>query len=338
MTESIFHKVVSQENSFTQLLCNLMKRDPDFLGRFLDLLDERLKRFVKPLQIQPQVRLDKCGKPDILLQTREFSMIIEIKTESHRDLENSQRLLDKSVGYQSWLDAQRSDVREAWLVYLVPANWRYRHSNEQEIKNYKQRAGEKGIRVEQIYWDDVLVLLSRENAVTMSPFAEEFRLLLTERFGPVTFETKEIKQMFTPDFPMRTVLKLNMVLNGIKEKALGRKAELSCEKYEFGFYLTSGERKMFVGYSLDLWDKNHHYPICFGIPRSTSETEEAFSQAFEEVYGKGKSPILDVDDWVMGWVPQEEFDRFDAHDAIGEIWPKLSLIWDRVKASVGRQP
>jgi hypothetical protein len=35
--------------------------------------------------------------------------------------------------------------------------------------------------------------------------------------------------------------------------------------------------------------------------------------------------------WTMGWVPQEEFNRFEKNNAIDAIWEKLEPIWDSVK-------
>jgi hypothetical protein len=80
-------------------------------------------------------------------------------------------------------------------------------------------------------------------------------LLLTERFGPIRFYPEEIKAMFTTEFPMQTILKLNLVLQGLRKKAGKEATEMNIEKDEFGFYFKKEKRTpLFVGYWLSFWN------------------------------------------------------------------------------------
>ena len=136
--------------------------------------------------------------------------------------------------------------------------------------------------------------------------------------------------MFTPEFPMETLVKLNAVLEGLRKRVAKNETESVSESYEFGFYLVNGESKLFVGFSLELWNAGHHHPICFGVPNEDARVREAFSEVFRNEYRKESIPIAAME-WTMGWVTQEDFNRFGKEDAIGAIWEKLERVWDSVK-------
>ena len=136
--------------------------------------------------------------------------------------------------------------------------------------------------------------------------------------------------MFNPDFPMEEIIKLNSVLEGLKNRA-GKEAKTESVSYEFGFYLTKDRRKLlFVGLSQQFWKAKHYYPICFGVSDGDARVQAAFSDAFRDEYGKYPDPVSDMG-WTMGGVPREEYNRLKSADAIDEIWAKLAPIWKRVK-------
>src|SRR5579863_4468567 len=143
--ESIFHKLIKNENSYSQLLCNMMRREGDFRGDFLDQFSKHLKERVKASDIRTQVRLPKCGQADILIRSDKLCMIVEVKTESHRGVTDRQGLLDNPQSYQAWLEEQKAAGSEAWLVFLVPETWKNLPEKEQEIDDYKRRGREKGV-------------------------------------------------------------------------------------------------------------------------------------------------------------------------------------------------
>jgi len=329
--ESIFHKIVSNEDSHTQLLCNTLKREPTLLHDLLDKVGLKATNLVKPEEMRTQVPLNGCGKADLRIQTDKFTVIFEIKIEPGRKLEESQKLNGSCRGYKDWLEGKKRHGCDAWLVYLVPGSWEYRSENEKAIKEYEELAGQQAISVCQIYWHDVLQLLQKNDPPKSSPIIiEQFRLLLMERLGPINFTLEEIKSMFNPDFPMKEIIKLNTVLEGLKRRA-GKEAKTESVSYEFGFYLTKDERKLlFVGLSWEFWNARHYYPICFGVRDEDVRVKAAFSEAFRNEYRKEPIPVAAME-WTMGGVPREDFDRFETADAIDEIWAKLEPIWHRVK-------
>jgi hypothetical protein len=328
--ESIFHRIVSSENSYTQLLCNTLKREPSLLVDLLDLAKIKLKDTIKPEDIRPQVRLNDCGQADLIIQSDTLTVIFEVKIRPQRPLEASQKLDGDRPGYKDWLKEKKAEEHDVWLVYLVPGDWKYRPNNDEVIEEYRRSKGQLAINVRQIYWDDVLRLFSKGDSRATGPLIVEFVLLLMEGFDPIKFASKEIVRMFTSEFPMETLIKLNAILEGLRKRA-GKEAESESVSYEFGFYLTKGKRKLiFVGLSREFWDAGHHYPICFGVDDEDARVKEAFCLAFRKAYNQEPISIAEME-MTIGWVPQEEFNRFETTDATNEIWAKLGPIWDNVK-------
>jgi hypothetical protein len=331
--KSIFHRIVTKEDHYTQLLCNTLQREPSLLGELLVLVDARLRDRIETGDIRPQVRLNECGQADLLIQSDnppKLRMLFEVKTAPHRPLEETQKLNGNRPGYKDWLEKKRAENYDAWLVYLVPGNWEYRQENEEAIKEYQASSGQRAMSVCQIYWHNVLELLQKNDSRAEGHFVKEFWHLLMERLGPINFSSKEIERMFTPDFPMKTLIKVNAVLEGLRTRAAKREVKPVSDSNEFGFYLSDGEREMFVGLSQEFWDAGHHYPISFGVSDKDARVKDAFSRAFEREYRQKPISVATME-WTMGGVPQKDFNRFETANAIDEIWGKLAPIWESVK-------
>jgi hypothetical protein len=322
--ESIFHKLVRGENAFTQLLCNMMKRDEGFRARFLESLGEHLTGQVAATHLRAQVHLEGCGQADILIRSPQLTMIIEVKTEDQRGLTERQDLLDRPNSYRSWLEEKKANGSEAWLVFLVPTSWKYRDEKQVEIAAYKQRFGAKGIQVEQIFWDRVLHLIEHIVHMKDAPLLEEFRLLLEQRYGPIGFGKEEIKKMLEQSFPLATMLKLVALVNNLGEDAVKKSVKLDITKEEIGWYFKKpGEEKacwLYVGCWLDFWE-DQHQPLCFGISDVSPAVQKAFVASLKEVYGQ--DPIR-CGDYQMGFVPEQDLESPDASKVIS---PKINRIW-----------
>jgi hypothetical protein len=340
VTVSIFHKLVTKENSYTQLLCNMMRRDESFFRTLLTLFaGESPNWHFGDQSVNPQIRLrDNCGQPDLIIELTTLCVIVEVKTESQTVRTQKQGLLGTGRSYLNYLKDKHDSGVEAVLTFLVPHNWEFRQEVDDEIATLREEAAEKSVTVNQVFWEEVLERISKEETQTESPLIEEFRLLLAERFGPIRFYPEESKQMFSTEFPMQIVVKLNAVLEGLRQKARKDARRLDIEMYgtrlysdknEFGFCLRKIDGTLlYVGYKLQFWNNGHPYPMCFGIPDATPKVQEAFKSAFQDVY---KEEAVSLDDkWTMGWVPEGDFNSLNAVD---EIWGKLVTIWKKVAAA-----
>jgi len=331
--ESIFHRLVKDENSYTQLLCNMVKRDGGFRSKFLSKCDVRPRDRVESWDIRTQVRLNKCGQADILIQSNgpdRVCIIVEVKTESHRGMTDKQKLLDHPASYQRWLEKQMADGSDAWLIFLVPASWKHRADKQQEMKRYREMYKGKGIHIHDILWEEVLKLLPAGDTKPETSLAHEFRLLLEERFGPIGFDKQETVSMFNDEFPMEQFAKLNALLDEIRKRASTassrktnnkkRRINLEIDKDEAGFWLPDVD--LWIGYSAPFWSEGNPFPICFGV--NGEKHRAKFRKAFYDEYKEKAKPF---GGYTMGWVPKGDFED---PNAVEKIWLRLERIWDAV--------
>jgi len=330
--ESIFHKLVKNENSYTQLLCNIIKRDAIFRSAFLGRFGGHLEGLVKPSHIHSQKRLDKCGQADIFIKSPGVCLIIEVKTEPHRGRTDKQ-MLDTANNYRQYLENQKSiePSLETWLVFLVPAAWIHRADVKREIEMFERDAANGGLKVMQILWEEMPELLPEHKGHKDISLSEDFRLLLDERFGPIGFDPQEATAMFNQDFPLRTVLKLNKFIDEVRDKAGSPAGELEIYKDEFGFYLNKkGKEKtcwLYFGCWLSFWE-NTRYPICFGVEAVSPNVREAFARALKD--NLGREAMQFEGDWLMGWFTQEELSDSNAAEMISQ---KLLTLWESMSES-----
>jgi hypothetical protein len=321
--ESIFHKLIKNENSYTQLLSNILMRNGGFRGDFLDLFDKHLKERVEPTNIRTQVALPQCGQVDILIRSPGLCIIVEVKTELGRAVTEKQRLLDNPASYQLWLERQKAAGSEAWLIFLVPASWKYRPETEKEIQGYRRRGLEKGVRVDQVLWEELLPLLLENTKESEFSLLLEFRLFLEERFGPIGFDKKETMSMFNDKFPVPTVLKLITLIDKVRQE-VAKNSKIDISKDEIGSYFTKEGKeetcRLYFGCWLQFWENNHH-PICFGASDVSHDVKEAFVKSLKRVY---KQDPIPCGDYLMGWIPEEDLNKSNAFE---EISPKLKTIW-----------
>ena len=198
--ESIFHKLIKNENSYTQLLCNILRRDGGFRNDFFNLVGVQTTS-LGAVRIQTQKGLAGHGQADILMQSSSICMIIEVKTEALRSMTDKQ-LLNTPKSYLRWLEQKVAESKEAWLIYLVPATWSLLDEKTDAIGRYERSVEKAGVRIVLLIWEDVINLLAVAKRQTGFSVIEEFYSLLCERFGPIVFDDMETEVMFSENFPV----------------------------------------------------------------------------------------------------------------------------------------
>ncbi len=324
--QSIFHNVVKAEPAYTQLLCNLLKRDKNFRSAFLCKIgigDE----VVSASDIEAEVYLNGNGRADIRIKTKTVCVIIEIKTEFVRGLEDTQ-LLDtkKERCYRIYLEAQKKAGIRAILVFLIPAAWKYSADIEEMIKAYKEKSGPDVIEVDHpVTWEDMIHLLRECEGMYLA----DFKVFLEERFGPVVFDKSEVMVMEDESFPIELFVKLVKFLDDLRLQInLQPKKGLEIQKSEIGFGAVFGEEQetyFWVGFWPEFWRKKRKL-LCFGIKDAPDHVRLAFSESFKEEYG------FDVtngpDRYLMGFVPSNDLlgpGKFEEAKAkIKKIWQETS--------------
>lgn len=329
--ETIFHKLVKNENSYTQLLRNLMVRDDVFRTEFLSLFfGERQAKHVLAAHVHSQYKLENGGQPDILILTSSSCLIIEVKTENLTGRTPKQVLRsvseDDPVTYLHYLQSKRLMGFDTALVFLVPPAWKHWRDLEDEIAEITLDGAKKAVAVKQFSWTEVLSHFRKADKISGDAFVEDFCNLVAERFGATGFVKEEIDSMAHDTISLATALKINSLIAETRAKAVevADATPLQITRDEFGFFFKKNNKwVLYFGCWLSGGNESSH-ALCFGVDDPTAEVRKAFIQSFEKVYGQ---VAVVRDKWIMGWVPDEDLETSDATRA---VWGKLEQVWNAV--------
>jgi hypothetical protein len=327
---SVFKGIVRSENSYTQLLYNLLMRDEHFRRDVLSLfVGEAQTELFEGANIQIQKCLPNRGQPDLLIEGPALSLIVEVKTENLCVRTVKQSVSgpeDDPKSYLAYLKSQEGKGKKSVLVFLVPPDWKYRPDVGEEIAEYTREGREKGVDVKQITWQQ---LVDRHgDTVGSVSLSQEFINLIKDRFGPVIFTEGEISSMETGEMSLETLLKINKLIDDVRKKA-GRPAtdKLEVAVDEVGFYLRKGRKGvLFFGCWLPVW-KEHGHVLCFGVDDNSMKA--AFSKALKEVY---KQEVIDYGGYHVGYVPEEDM-RAKEPETAHVIWENIKKIWSELEGA-----
>ncbi|MGH9688217.1 MAG: hypothetical protein ACRD5K_14125 [Candidatus Acidiferrales bacterium] len=322
MRESIFHKLVSDENEFTQLLRNLLVRSDEFRRRVLSLfLGEEKASQVPPNKIETQVLLRKFGRPDIRIDARGLCLLLEVKVDARCGLTGYQKPLTaegKPGGYAGFL-LKECPAEERLLAFLAPDQW-YRRGEGKDIeRQLAQLEQQFAIKTGTVTWEKLL-----HSTAGISPrdeFVEEFRALLNERFGPITFSSEEtllLKEDFVVAY--RTARKVERLVDKISTRAAGYKSESSTDNDLYGVHFRNADNKQVLWFGI--WPKfsegHRAYPLCFGTQYMWMQSVEGLEESFRA--GCNSTPIEFEDGPWRGLVVGI---NFPAEGAEESIWSQL---------------
>ena len=321
--KSIFHNLVTKEDDFTQLLCNLMERLDDFRASILSLfLPEAYASKITAEQIRIQGHLGEDGRPDIEIATCDLYAQIVVKIDLRRELTQSQKVEpDPEAELKGYLvHLSKRPERERRLLFLVPKHWDSLQGLENSIAHQKNALSTSGVEIGIKYWEDVLNVINHGNPTSSNPFVEEFRNLLAERFGPITFSMEDI-HLF--ENAWHTVRQMQTLIDqiGKKGKALGYTVKTSKTKDEYGIYFGNpgGNEQLFVG-MWALFCQEHGFPLCFGVQNSKAFKMPKLKLALDFAC---KGATKQCHGWTMGWITEEALGSTDSLEA---AWAQLAPV------------
>lgn len=175
---TIFDNVVTRENDHTQLLRNIMERDPKAAAAVLSYLINRDVSEVEAASLEFRTQclfLGVNGReiPDILVEGSGFRCLIEAKVDPTLELTEPQK-----AGYQACLEGDG----ERHLAFLVPSDWKHTASAEQV-----QNLAPAPVRVHISYWRE---LIDRLDTI-FAPLADDV-LIEAIRFWKWRFQLEQM--------------------------------------------------------------------------------------------------------------------------------------------------
>jgi hypothetical protein len=323
---NIFYNLVTDENSTTELLCNLMRfsvfRTP-FLRQFLT---ETLATEVAWEDFETQVEIEGSGRPDLQIQTKDVLALIEIKVTLGAGL-----TVNQPEGYIEFLRSQ--NALDRWLVFLVPKSWECIGDLKSGFEKAAETDNSTKVQTRIIFWENVLEIFEKNDLVALNPFLHDFYDLLMARFGPkpLVFPVKEIFMLFSSELPT-ALSHLQDLVDGVRDRSTAFKVKpfssrsLCPQEYSLYFLDEQGREIFWFGVWTPFWKANA-LPLCFGVARSAGQAaREAFLSHYK---GQTKS----FEGYILGWFGQE---ILAAENPVDQAWAHLSPLVEAISAAVSR--
>jgi hypothetical protein len=302
-------------------------RDSVFRASFLSFLTERSETPIVGIdEIKEQTYLPNRGVADLLIQTKDLSVIVEIKTEEARGLTGRQLIDgpdDDPDSYVSYLASKAKEGFDAQLIFLIPPDWKHRSDVESVIKEFKDKGRTRGVVVKQLTWLGLSRFLTDRPSVVEMPVLREFHNLLSTRFTPVHLLHMELEMLTDGHLTLIMAVKVYKIVADVR--SLAKKAGLpvtpidSAESY-FGFVLKHELLGLLWFGCLPTfpWGKETPALCVQGDPVAT----ESCKKAFREILGHYLRP---EGEWITAAIPNDDLTLGAEH-----IFTKLQKIWQLI--------
>jgi hypothetical protein len=247
MRDNIFQNIVNDENSFTELLCNMMKYD-DFKNIFLEFIGIN---DVINFDFDTQYRTGKSqanGRPDFIVSSENDFIFIEIK------IGDANLTRNQPKGYLKELSLMA--IENKYLYFILPRNYKF----EEELKSKIEKYNTKKINTGIFYWDAFFELLKLKKGFQINDFCAEYYNLIKDWYGyeHTQFFKKENLKMDKLEIG-KFVSKIEGTVYTIGDllSSNGYKIKYSKAPGEFGFDILNKKNKgiCWFGAWVSLWAK-----------------------------------------------------------------------------------
>ncbi len=193
----------------------------------------------------------------------------------------------------------RHATKLKWLTFLVPKEYKLDSCPHCDYKG------------QVCSWEQLLGMTKR---LPETALRTEFKLLLAERFGTMSFTLDETQTLFSEKLPLAEVFKVCIFVKEL-EKRLGLTYTVTPEKSEseLGRYIhQNGKYRLYFGCYPD-YTERYHAPVCFGVHESWEEDTPGLVQAFREAYPQAQ--LITESRFWLAHIPAEQLQEQDAVDA-----------------------
>jgi hypothetical protein len=277
-TVNIFNSIVCNENTFTELLVNMLgyKTFRDLFIKFA--LPSVETKNITHSNISTQVSYGN-NRPDIVICTDEYEIFIEIKTSNTTTLTNNQ-----PENYYKTLVTSKAKFRA--LVFLHPNNYNHLDNYTERLEKVKKHTTENDIYTNELTWSNFYDKIIDAELNIWNPIIQEFCNLLQDWFIPkkITITNSNLINMFTTE-TAKTIRKIIEIVDQIGFELPKNNIEITKKRkeilHEYGFYIKSKtleKSSIFVGLWFPYWEKVGE-PFCLSInTNSTPKELTIFSQ------------------------------------------------------------
>ena len=278
MRDNIFQNIVKDENSFTELLCNMMKYKDfqNIFSRFFGIETSETK-------VDTQYRTKKNGIPDLVISYDNGIEFIEAKISDRRLTKN------QPEGYVEELKNESKTTKK--LYFIIPKNYYFKKDLEKRKENIK----DKSIPIEIKYWEEFFEHCKKESNIFLkNNVLFEYYSLLKSWFGyeTIIFNKKEQKIMNENGKVMYKAGKwLESISSLLEQKEY--KVTWSDGLQEIGIFIyKSNIYYGWIGVSFPVWEENGH---CF-IYTISNKDKKRYYNNFINIYKNCHEYVEDIDD------------------------------------------
>jgi hypothetical protein len=274
LKNSLFHGLVKNEITFTELVCNLFKMYKPFRSLFLQFLSLEDDGF----DIDSQF-ITSNGRPDIIIENSQQLIFIEIKV-GDAELKDSQ-----PNGYIAALE-ELKEGRSQQLFFIIPKQYKHIKELEERISHLSESDV-----VKILFWENFFILLTEKYSIFNGNLVlKEVYNLFKSWFGyeQVSFDQKEL-DLFK-DIG-KTIHKLGVFYENVAiliEKE-GYSTKADTEYGTLGFWITNSDRELILWFGswFQLWNKEGSGFVCL-IGYNDMHREKSFKE-FDKAFGKTKT-------------------------------------------------
>lgn len=307
---NLFYRIVRDENSTTELLCNLLAfksfRDC-FLRKILPPESLDLLGAFDYGHINTQFDFGENGIPDLVIDDEENAIIvIEVKIRDASLTDNQPK------GYLKHLNSEKCPHKNKWIVLLAPESYARRSDWEDSVRDYG------AIKNKMITWEEIISMVEEYDLGELNHgFKDFFNLLKSWYLCDVHFNTQEILIMFKEE-SARAFSKLLKTIDRVGDSfGIKRKDSLCEDEGEYGIYFKKDGKNVFwFGWWLPFWVERGK-PLCFGVidSESTAHLQERFKNLHEgncEMYNS----------LLLTWIEEKTFSQDNCAEEIIKIISK----------------
>ncbi len=296
---NIFHNLVKNETSVTELFCNLMRFKP-LRVLFLNIVKEKgadidLEKidydcFETEVVLQDDEK--KRGRADIIIEIDENNKyIFEIKIERWCGLTESQ-----PVSYLDYLN--RDDKR---LFFILPEGYyniseickRWNSHNSYSFENIKQN--------NIIYWEQIIKRIKDAELDKLNPFIKEFVEIMDENwfyYEDIVFTQEEIRlldsknleeyHLMTNSNVPKLMNKIFKVIEGVNLACNSKKESVEQNSDYYGYWIKKSsyglddDIEVWFGVQYIVWEKRD-CPIVIEVLPSSEENNKKFIEKVQSI-------------------------------------------------------
>lgn len=320
--ENIFYNVVRDENSLSELLCNLLQFSP-FKSLFGNILAEKLGFAVDfdYEDVRTQDSLGSKGIPDISITTDDCLVLIENKIDSNTSLTANQ-----PQSYLEYLEAE-NDFKHRGLLFILPSDYAHLTELQRRIKNLSHSRRSNGTAFAVLQWEEIHQALAQSGLSELNSIFDHFSSLLTGWFSTqsITFNGGEIQMLYNKEIPA-LYLKMTGLVDEVKNK-LSKSYKVAGEinSYGNGLYVKDkdGSPIIWFGVWYQYW-KETGFPFCVAVQE---QWRPSIVKRFRSRLGK-EVLLFDEENWYIHGFPQ---DFLSDSDSVKKVTQELIKVVEHVK-------